>query len=87
MIMCLWNRQKRIDRLVCESVIVIEQTYCVYHRSTCTPYDAKEAKSRCMIIIDLGLNNRDRRWLERHKDKDWLSRRVEYWVWRIKNGS
>lgn len=86
MIMCLWNRQKRIDRLVCESVIVIEQTYCVYHRSTRTPHDAEEAKSRCMIIIDLGLDNRDRRWLEKHKDKDWLSRRVEYWVWKIKNG-
>lgn len=84
--MCLWNRQKRIDRLVCESVIVIEQTYCVYHKSTYTPHDAEEAKSRCMIIINLGLNNRDKRWLERHKDKDWLSRRVEYWVWKIKNG-
>lgn len=86
MIMCLWNRQKRIDRLVCESVIVIEQTYCVYHRSTGTPHNAEEAKSRCMIIIDLGLSKRDRKWLEKHKDKDWLSRRVEYWVWRIKNG-
>lgn len=74
---------ERIDELIKESVAVVEQTYCHYHKKTNTEYDGEEAKSRCLKLIDAGLDRKDRRWVKRHKGQGWIERRVEYWCWEL----
>lgn len=72
---------ERVDELIHESVIIVEQTYCHYHKRNNTEYFADEAKSRCLKLIDMSLARKDRRWVKKHKGQGWIERRVEYWCW------
>lgn len=76
---------KRIDDLIRESVIVVEQTYCEHCVGHKMKPNGEEAKKRALLLITVGLTYGQKRWLDRHKDSDWVSRRIEYHLYLIKS--
>lgn len=75
------REKERIDEIIEEAVVVVEQTFCSNFKHY--PH-GEEAKSRAMVLIDMNLSKKQKYWLSKNTDKDWVSRRIEYWVYKNK---
>lgn len=76
--------ETHLNAIVSECVVVVEQTYCHYHKKQGTEHFGDEAKARCLKLIDELISKKERKYLLKHKDADYLSRRVEYYLYLLK---